>query len=166
MRIPRFPEPAAIGSVTIHATAAQVYEVVSDPTAMARFAEETYRARWLDGGTRAVVGARFQGWNRNGLRRWATRCRVTDAAPAQCFAYEVTATPLSVPISRWQYDIAPAEEGCVITETNWIRVPLWFVPVAILVTGVRNRMGANGAHIGTTLERLKAHLEAVPSPRP
>jgi hypothetical protein len=166
MRIPRFPEPAATGTVTIRATSAEVYAVISDPSAMVRFTEEAYRARWLDGATRAAVGARFQGWNRNGLRRWPTRCHVTDAEPALRFAYEVTATPLDVPISRWQYDIAPTEEGCAVTETNWMRVPLWFVPAAVLITGVLDRVGANGAHISTTLDRLKAHLEAVPAPRP
>ncbi|GAU65831.1 hypothetical protein SSP35_02_01980 [Streptomyces sp. NBRC 110611] len=166
MHIPRFPEPAATGTVAIRATPAQAYAVISDPTAMVRFAEEAYRARWLDGATRAAVGARFQGWNRNGRRRWATRCRITDADPARRFAYEVTATPLAVPISRWQYDITPTEEGCTVTETNWMRVPLWFIPVAVLITGVRDRMGANGTYISTTLDRLKAHLEAAPASRP
>ncbi|MER6046111.1 SRPBCC family protein [Streptomyces sp. NPDC001793] len=163
MRIPRFPEPAALGSVTVRATPAQAYAVVSDPIAMVRFTEEAYRVRWLGGGTGAAVGARFQGWNRNGRRRWTTQCRVTDATPSLRFAYEVTATPLALPIARWQYDIAPTEEGCAVTETNWMRVPLWFIPAAVLVTGVRDRMGANGSHISTTLVRLKAHLEEAPA---
>ncbi|MFE6686213.1 SRPBCC family protein [Streptomyces sp. NPDC057743] len=166
MHIPRFPEPAATGTVAIRATPAEAYAVVSDPTVMVRFAEEAYRARWLGGATGPAVGARFQGWNRNGLRRWATRCRVTDAEPAQRFAYEVTATPFGIPISRWQYDIEPTADGCTVTETNWMRVPLWFIPAAILITGVLDRRSANGTHIGSTLERLKAHLESVPKSSP
>ncbi len=163
MHIPRFPEHAAKGAVTIRATPAEVYRIISDPTVMTGFAEEAYRARWLDGATAPAVGARFRGYNRKGLRRWVTMCRVTDADLDRCFAYEVATIPLRVPISRWQYDIAPTADGCVVTETNWLRVPLWFIPFAITVTGTVDRMGANNAHIVTTLDRLKAHLEKAPA---
>ncbi|AJT67464.1 hypothetical protein T261_5848 [Streptomyces lydicus] len=158
-RIPRFPEPAATGTVTIRATPADAYRVVSDPPVMIRLAEEAHRARWLGGATVAAVGARFRGHNRNGLRRWVTTCRITDADPGRRFAYEVTAA-LGVPVSRWQYDIAPTAEGCTVTETNWLRVPLWFIPFAVLITGVSDRIGINNANIGTTLQRLKQHLES------
>ncbi|MCH6160028.1 SRPBCC family protein [Streptomyces marispadix] len=161
MRIPRFPEPAATGTVVINATPASAYEIVSDPPVMIRFAEEAHRARWVGGCEPSQVGARFRGYNRNGLRRWVTDCRVTDADPGRRFAYEVTASPLRIPISRWQYDIEATEEGCSVTETNWLRVPLWFIPFAIMITGVLDRMGANNANIGTTLGRLKTHLEAA-----
>ncbi|UQA90706.1 SRPBCC family protein [Streptomyces halobius] len=158
-RIPRFPDPAATGTVTIRTTPADAYDVVSDPPVMIRLAEEAHRARWLGGATAPAVGARFRGHNRNGLRRWVTNCRITDVDPGRRFAYEVTA-PLGVPISRWQYDIAPTAEGCTVTETSWLRVPLWFIPLAILITGVSDRIGLNNANIGTTLLRLKHYLEA------
>ncbi|KUJ67137.1 polyketide cyclase [Streptomyces albus subsp. albus] len=163
-RIPRFPEPAATGTVTIRTTRADAYRVISDPLAMARLAEEAHRARWLHGATTARVGARFRGYNRNGFRRWVTTCRITDADPDRCFAYEVTASPLRIPIARWCYDIEPTTEGCAVTETTWLRAPLWFIPIAMLVTGIVDRPGANGAHIATTLQRLKRHLEAASSP--
>lgn len=165
MRIPRFPEPSATGTMAIRATPAEVYRIISDPPTMIRFAEEAHRARWLDGAKAPAVGARFQGHNRNGLRRWVTACRVTDADPDRRFAYEVAA-PLRIPISRWQYDIEPTAEGCTVTETSWLRVPLWFIPFAMLITGVFDRVGANNAHITTTLHRLKTHLETAPTPRP
>lgn len=161
-RPPRFPDPAATGTVTIRTTPADAYRVVSDPPVMIRLGEEAHRARWLGGATAAAVGARFRGHNRNGLRRWSTNCRITDADPGRRFAYEVTA-PLGVPISRWQYDIAPAAEGCTVTETNWLRAPLWFLPLAILVTGVSDRIGVNNTNIGTTLQHLRQHLESPPS---
>ncbi|MCZ4095050.1 SRPBCC family protein [Streptomyces sp. SID13666] len=161
MRIPRFPEAAATGTVTIRVPPTEAYRIISDPPVMIRFAEEAHRARWLNGAGTPAVGARFQGYNRNGLRRWATTCRITDADPARRFAYEVTA-PLRIPISRWQYDIEPSAEGCTVTETNWLRVPLWFIPFAIVITGVFDRIGANNSNITTTLQRLKAHLESAP----
>ncbi|UKY47559.1 SRPBCC family protein [Streptomyces inhibens] len=165
MRIPRFPDAAATGTVTIRVSPAEAYRIISDPPVMIGFAEEVHRARWLGGAKVAAVGARFRGYNRNGLRRWVTNCRVTDADPGRRFAYEVVA-PLKIPISRWQYDIEPTAEGCAVTETNWLRVPLWFIPFAMLITGVFDRIGTNDANISTTLHRLKAHLETAPAQRP
>ena len=126
---------------------------------MVGFAEEVYRARWLDGVTEAAVGARFRGDNRNGARRWWTVCRITDAEPERCFAYEVS-TPFKVPIARWQFDVLPAATGCTVIESNWLRVPRWFAPIAILITGQPDRPGTNNANIAITLHRLKDHLES------
>lgn len=152
-------EPLATGQVTIEAAPAEVYRLVSDPTVMVGFAEEVYRVRWRGGATSASVGARFAGTNRNGWRRWTTTCRVTEATPGRRFAYEVS-TPFKVPISRWEYDLRPEGTGCRVTETSWLRVPRWFVPIAIWITGEPDRAGANTANIATTLRRLKAHVEA------
>lgn len=157
-------EPIASGQVTINATPAEVYRLVSDPTVMVGFAEEVYRARWLDGATEAKVGERFRGDNRNGIRRWWTICQVTDAEPGRCFAYEVS-TPFKVPIARWQFDLAQADDGCTLVERSWMRVPRWFVPFAIMITGQPDRPGTNNANIATTLTRLKAHLETAPQPQ-
>lgn len=160
MHIPRFPEPAATGTVAIGAEPDEAYRVISDPPSMALLAEETYSAHWLDGATVPAVGARFRGYNRNGPRRWSTTCSITDADPGRRFAYEVTA-PFNVPVSRWQYDIEPTADGCTVTETNWLRAPAWLLPFSIALTGVANRMGANDANIATTLRRLKAYLETT-----
>jgi AcrR family transcriptional regulator len=115
-------------------------------------------ACWLDGAIVPAVGARFRGYNRNGPRRWATTCSITDAEPGRRFGYEVTA-PFNIPLSRWQYDIEPTADGCVVTETSWLRVPSWFIPFGIAITGVANRADTNDANIATTLRRLKAYLE-------
>ena len=108
---------------------------------------------------RRFVGARFAGSNRNGWRRWTTWCRVTEAEPGRRFAFEV-ATPFKVPISRWEYDLRPDGAGCRVTETSWLRVPRWFVPIANWITGEPDRAGTNAANIATTLRRLKTHVEA------
>jgi hypothetical protein len=127
--------------------------------ALGGVAEEVFRVRWLGGVTEAAVGARFRGVNRNGWRRWVTTCRITAAEPGQRFAYEVR-TPFMVPIARWQYDIQPAGDGCTVTESSWLRVPGWFVPIAIWITGEPDRAGVNKDNIATTLLRLKDHLES------
>jgi uncharacterized protein YndB with AHSA1/START domain len=152
-------EPIATGQVTINASPAEVYELISDPTAMAEFTEEFFRARWLGGANKPAVGVRFRGSNRNGRRRWVTTCTITEAEPGHRFAYEVS-TPFKVPISRWEYDLQPSATGCTVTERSYLRVPAWFIPFAILITGEPDRPAANKAHIATTLTRLKEHLES------
>jgi uncharacterized protein YndB with AHSA1/START domain len=161
----RSSEPFATGQVTIKASPPEVYRLVSDPQAMASFAEELFKVRWLGGATRAAVGAKFSGTNRNGWRRWVTRCRITDLEQDRRFAYEVK-TPFLVPISRWQYDIAPSEQGCTVTESNWLHVPGWFRPIANWITGERDRRATNLNNITITLARLKEHVESAPEQRP
>jgi uncharacterized protein YndB with AHSA1/START domain len=158
-------EPIATGRVTINATPAQVYQLISDPTVMVDFAEEVFRVRWLGGAKEGTVGARFRGVNRNGWRRWWTTCQVVEAVPGRRFAYTVR-TPFMVPISRWQYDIEPTGDGCTVTESCWLRVPRWFAPIAIRITGEPDRAGANQTNIATTLRRLKAHFQTQPELAP
>ncbi|QFU88499.1 SRPBCC family protein [Amycolatopsis sp. YIM 10] len=154
-----YTEPIAVGEVFVHASPDEVYRLVSDPVAMADFAEEFYRARWIRGATGAAVGNWFSGSNRNGWRRWVTHAEITEAEPGRRFTYRVR-TPFFVPISRWEYDLAPEGDGCRLTVTNWLRVPRWFIPFAIFITGERDRAGTNNTNIATTLARLKTHVEA------
>lgn len=157
----------ARGTVTIEATADEVFAVVGDPVAMADLAEELQTVRWLDGASEAALGARFEGFNQHGRRRWRTICEVVELQPGRSFCYDV-GTSFGVPISRWRYDVEPAADGtCVVTETNWARVPVWFVPIALAVTGTINRPALNSANITTTLDRLKTHIEKdTTHPRP
>ncbi|TDV57428.1 SRPBCC family protein [Actinophytocola oryzae] len=156
-----YTEPLATGEVTLEASPEQVYRLVSDPVAMADLAEEFYKAKWIRGAKEAAVGNWFSGTNRNGWRRWVTHAEITEADPGRRFAYRVR-TPFYVPISRWEYEITPTEEGCHLAVTNWLRVPGWFVPVAIFITGQPDRAGTNNTNIATTLTRLKQHVESRP----
>jgi hypothetical protein len=154
-----YAEPLATGEVTIEVPPDAAYRLVSDPIRMADFAEEFYQARWIRGATTAEVGKWFSGSNRNGRHRWFTHAQITDADPGRRFAYHVR-TPFFVPISRWQYEITPAAGGCRVTVTNWLRMPRWFIPVAIMITGESDRAHTNTDNIATTLRRLKAHAES------
>lgn len=151
-------KPIATGQVTINASPAEVYRLVSDPTVMVDFAEEVVAVRWLGKATKAAVGVKFRGSNRNGWRRWVTTCTVTEAEPGQRFVYEVS-TPFKVPISRWEFTLREDADGCTVTEASWLRVPTWFIPFAIFITGEPDRPGVNNANIATTLQRLKEHVE-------
>jgi Polyketide cyclase / dehydrase and lipid transport len=137
-----------------------VYDLVSDPGALAELADEYVGHRWLGGAEGAAVGARFRDRNASGLRRWSTVATVTDADAGRCFAFEVTV--LGIPVSRWQYDIEPAGPGCAVVESTWDRRPGWSRSPSGLATGVRQRVDRNRANIEATLSWLKVAAESSP----
>jgi hypothetical protein len=150
--------PTATAQTEIQATPADVYALVSDLPGLADVAAEFERGRWLGGITEARVGARFRGTNKRAWHRWTTTVTVTDAAPGERFAFDVTY--YGVPISRWQYDFEPVDGGCLVRESTWDRRPAWFRPIGRLGTGVRDRAAANRRNIERTLRQLKAAAEA------
>lgn len=149
--------PAAVTeSVAISVEPAAVYNLITDLQTMASLAEETHAMQWQKGSS-ATPGAVFKGYNRNGSKTWTTTCTVTDAVPAQVFAFKVTS--LALPIAHWRYDITATENGCQVTESTWDNRPGWFKGLAGIVTGISDRESANAEHIRLTLERLKARAE-------
>jgi hypothetical protein len=151
--------PTATESIAIAADPRVVYALITDLDMLAELADEAVAMRWVSG-TSAQPGAVFRGHNRNRWHRWSTTCTVTDADPGRAFAFDVHHTPPRVPVSRWRYDLAASDGGCIVTESTWDRRPGWFRAPARLATGVRDRAGANAAHIATTLRRLKARAES------
>lgn len=149
--------PSASAQTQVDAAPEAVYALVSDLPGLEKVAAEFARGRWLDGVTRARVGARFRGTNKRAWRRWTTTVTVTDAEPGRCFAFDVTY--LGMPISRWRYDLEPAGAGCVVRESTWDRTPAWFRPIGRLGTGVRDRAEANRRNIERTLRQLKSAVE-------
>ena len=102
-------------SVVIEAPPERVYELVSDPMRMAQWSPECVGCRWIGGATTAVPGARFRGRSRNGWRRWTTTSTITDMAPGDRFAWEVTY--FGQPVARWEYRIEPQAGGVRLVET-------------------------------------------------
>lgn len=147
----------ASASVDIAAPPDEVYGLITDLGTLTELADETASMRWAKGAS-AAPGAVFRGTNRNGWRRWTTTCRVTDAEPGRCFAFDVSHT--KVPISRWQYVIEATDAGCRVTESTWDRRPPLYGRLAGLATGTSNRGGLNSEHIEATLQRLKQRAEA------
>ncbi|WP_410660218.1 SRPBCC family protein [Amycolatopsis sp. lyj-112] len=152
-------EPSATGKIAIVAPPEKVYALVSDPGALAGMAEEYEGHRWVGDADGAVVGAKFRGRNRRGLRRWSTLSTITDADEGKRFAFEVT-TVAGLPVARWQYDIEASDGGCVAVESTWDRRPGWLRGPTSLFTGVWQRDDANRANIAATLSRLKVTAES------
>ena len=150
--------PTAGAEVTIDADPAAVYALITDLPTLSSLGDEIASMEWRKG-TSAQPGAVFKGHNRNGGRKWATTCTVTDADPGRVFAFDVRYTVL--PVSHWRYDIEPVDGGgCRVTERTWDQRPGWFKKPAGLTTGVADRTAANAAHIQATLDRLKEKAES------
>jgi len=150
----------ASGSTTVRAAPDAVFAVLTDLAGLASIAVEADSMEWVSG-TRAAPGAVFRGHNRNGVRRWSTRCTVTDVDAGRAFAFDVDYGPRGVvPIAHWRYDLDPAPDGgTLVTERMWDRRPSWFVGLGGLATGVRDRAAGNTANIEATLGRLRVVLE-------
>ena len=153
--------PTASGQVEISVSPEVVYDLITDLATMAAVADEATGMRWRKGSS-AVPGAVFKGTNRNGFRRWSTKCIVTEATPAARFAFDVSFPP-GVPVARWQYDIEPLPggAGCRVTESTWDHRPGWFRGPAGIATGSPDRTAANNVHIANTLRRLKQRAESA-----
>jgi hypothetical protein len=149
--------PAAGADVTIDAPPDAVYALITDLPTLVLLGDEVTAMHWRKG-TSAQPRAVFKGENRNGSHKWTTTCRVTEADPGNAFAFDVSY--LGLPIARWRYDIeALGSEGCRVTEQTWDRRPAWFRPAGGIATGIKDRAGANSAHIKATLQRLKERAE-------
>lgn len=153
--------PTASAELSVGASPQAVYELLSDVTRTGEYSVECVDCEWLDG-TGPAVGARFRGRNQRGSRGWSTVSKVTDAEPGKRFAYEVSV--MGTRVARWQFDLAPAGDGCTVTESTWDRRPGWLRYASIPATGVRDRTAENTRNIQLTLERIKAVVETVALP--
>ena len=145
--------------ILVAAPAESVWAVVSDVTRTGEWSPECVRCRWLDGATRAMVGARYRGVSRNGWRRWSTTSTITSSQPGVELEWDVTY--LGRPVARWRYRLTTTSDGRTWLEESaddhrerWLRI------VSPWVTGSRDRAERNDSTIGTSLTRIKAIAES------
>jgi uncharacterized protein YndB with AHSA1/START domain len=141
----------------IHAPADKVWAMISDVTRMGEWSPETTGGSWLKGATGPAVGAAFKGVNQNGKKKWSTVCKVVAAEPGKSFAFRVDVGPLKV--AEWGYAIAPAGDGCTVTETWTDRRGGLVKLLGKPLSGVEDRAVHNRAGMEQTLERLAAAAE-------
>jgi carbon monoxide dehydrogenase subunit G len=149
-----------VRSIDVEAPAQRVWELVSDLTGMGRFSPESTGGRWRRGATGPAVGARFQGSNRAGWRRWGTTVEVVRCVPGSAFAF--TAAAAGMVAAEWAYDIEPTASGCRVTETWTDRRGLLITVLGRVVTGVADRKAYTATSIEQTLAAVKAVAEAQP----
>ena len=99
-------------SVTVAASPAEVYDLVSDVTRTGEWSAQCRRAGW-DSDARGE-GATFTGHNRRDGREWSTVSEVTAARPGEEFSWRVTSSG-----TRWGFRMEPVnrrEDATVLTE--------------------------------------------------
>lgn len=155
--MPTDTPPTVTTQTSVAASPDAVYALLADLPTLAELGDEIAEMRWTKGDA-ARVGAVFRGRNRNGWHRWSTTCTITDATAGHVLAWDVAS--LGQPIAHWRYDITPADDGCLVVESMWDRRSDLLKRTAHLLTGIRDREGANAEHMRATLDRLKARAEA------
>ena len=138
--------------------------MISDVTRMGEWSPACYRCEWVKGASLPEPGARFKGYNRQGISRWWTECEVTASEPGKVFEFRTVDGLFSVgyrnkEMTRWRYELEPDGLGTKVSESFELgALPPLLRPVAYFL----NRQDRE-AGIRTTLERLKAAAEG-PAP--
>jgi uncharacterized protein YndB with AHSA1/START domain len=140
----------------IEASPEQVYAALSDVTRMGEWSEECIACEWHEGFDSPVVGATFDGHNRNGDHAWTTQCKIIEADPGRAFAFECSM--MDFHYSTWGYRIEPTHSGCRVTEWNEDLRPESVFEFSAQVSGIEDRTARNRETISGTLERLEAAL--------
>lgn len=148
----------------IAATPQAIYAAISDVTRMGEWSDECVGCSWRDGSVGAVVGAKFDGHNRNGEREWTSQGKVIEADPGRAFAFECSM--FGFHYSTWGYRIEPIEDGSRVTEWTADLRPEEALELSSKISGVAERadrqrsVERNRRAMARTLDRLAAALEA------
>ena len=143
----------------INASPESVYAAISDVTRMGEWSSECYACEWHEGFDGPVVGASFDGHNRNGEQTWTTQGKVIAASPGREFAFECSM--MDFHYSTWGYRIEPTAAGCLVTEWNEDLRPESALEFSRQVSGIDDRTDRNRQTMVGTLERLAAALESA-----
>jgi uncharacterized protein YndB with AHSA1/START domain len=154
------------GEVSAHIDAPpdRVWRLVSDVTRMGNWSPVCYRCEWVKGANGPEPGARFRGYNKQGLARWWTECEITESVPGRVFEFRVIDGLLNAgyhnrETTRWRYDLEADGIGTKITESfELVSFPPLLRPVSFFLRRQDRESGMR-----TTLERLKKEAEGAVS---
>lgn len=94
----------------------RVWDVVTDISVMPRFSTELQSVEWADGFSRAELGARFLGTNRNAaIGEWTVQSEIVEFEPQRTFGWAVN--DVESPAATWRFDLAPTPEGTRLSYT-------------------------------------------------
>lgn len=141
----------------IAARSDDVWAAITDVTRMGEWSEECYSCSWHDGVEGPVVGATFDGHNRNGGHEWTTQGRVIEAEPGRSFVFECSM--FGIHYATWGYRIEAASGGCRVTEWSRDLRTADGIEFATRVSGIADRAARNRHTMTTTLDRLALVLE-------
>ena len=133
------------------------YAAIADVTRMGEWSEECHECEWHSGFEGPVVGATFDGHNRNGEHEWVTQGKVIEADPGRAFAFECSM--MDFHFSTWGYRFEPTDSGCRVTEWSEDLRPESVLEFSQQISGVADRTERNQQTMSHTLERLALFLE-------
>jgi uncharacterized protein YndB with AHSA1/START domain len=142
----------------IAASPEAVYAAISDVTRMGEWSQECHTCEWHEGFDGPVLGATFDGHNRNGDHEWTSQGKVIEADPGRAFAFECSMFDFH--FSTWGYRIEPTETGSRVTEWTRDLRPESVMEMSKEMSGVDDRDARNRHTMSGTLERLAAALES------
>ena len=142
----------------IAASPEAVYAAISDVTRMGEWSQECHTCEWHEGFDGPVLGATFDGHNRNGEHEWTSQGKVIEADPGRAFAFECSMFDFH--FSTWGYRIEPTETGSRVTEWTRDLRPESVMEMSKEMSGVDDRDARNRHTMSGTLERLAAALES------
>ncbi|HEX6238393.1 MAG TPA: SRPBCC family protein [Acidimicrobiales bacterium] len=153
-RAPQVPDLEA--SVVVDAPPETVWDLIADVTRMGEWSPECYRCRWIGRERQPVAGARFVGFNRRGLVRWATTNVVEEAERGQSFAFRTQGTG-----ARWSFHLEPDGDGTRLTQRRHLTKGVTRVVklAGVFVGGQRNHDRELEAGMQQTVERIRAAAE-------
>lgn len=139
-----------------------VFAAITDITRMGEWSPECVQAEWAEGFSKAEVGARFIGHNKNGDKTWTIESTIFEFVENERFFFECMSGRVpGFVFAKWGYSIEPTQSGCTITE-YWqdLRADYMLEPSA-QISGVADRVSHNRAGMEATLNRLGAAVEGA-----
>ena len=143
----------------IAASPQAVYDAISDITRMGEWSTECVSCNWTGDSTAPVVGATFEGNNRNGEHEWTTQATVTVAEPGSSFVFECSL--MDFHFSTWGYEIEDLGGSSRVTEWTIDLRPESVLEWATQMSGIADREGRNRDTMRGTLDRVAAAVEGV-----
>jgi uncharacterized protein YndB with AHSA1/START domain len=134
-----------------------VYAAISDLPRMGEWSEECHACEWHKGFDGPVVGATFDGHNRNGEHEWTSQGRIVEAEPGRALTFECSMFDFHY--ATWGYRIEPTPTGSRVTEWSVDLRPESALELSRQMSGIDDRAERNRQTISGTLERLAATLE-------
>ena len=143
---------------TIAASPEAVYELVSDLPRMGEWSPENVGGRWIRGEPR-TAGARFEGDNALGDRKWTVECVVITANPGECFEWLAGIVDPQGPYVRWTMQLEPADAGTKLTQ-RWNVMQLPPSLASMTDEQLAGRKSFVQAGMAETLAAIKATAES------
>src|SRR5262249_16683811 len=122
--LPRNIPSSSRVEVVVDAPVDAVWDVIADVTRVGEWSYEGHRVEWMDGGTRAVVGARFRGENKAGPWTWARVNEITAVDAPHTLVWHTVPTKRFPDSSQWSFQLDAVVGGTrIVQEHRLLRAP-------------------------------------------